>query len=101
MNSSTAIPAPRSTPVARIAAASCSGSSARCVPDAPAASRGLRITGNPTAATNSSTSATDEAPVEAAHATPAARSTSFIAGLSRHRKAVRDDVPGIVHASRT
>ena len=29
------------------------------------------------------------APVDAAHGTPAARSTSFIAGLSRHRKAVR------------
>ena len=39
--------------------------------------------------------------VDAAQRMPAWRSTSFIAGLSRHRKAVRTDVPGIPHASRT
>ena len=33
--------------------------------------------------------------------TPTDRSTSFIDGLSRHSQAVRTDVPGIVHASRT
>jgi hypothetical protein len=41
------------------------------------------------------------AAVEAAVGTPAARSTSFIDGLSRHSHAVRGEVPGIVHASRT
>jgi hypothetical protein len=32
---------------------------------------------------------------------PAARSASFIDGLSRHSQAVRTDVPGIVQFSRT
>ncbi len=41
------------------------------------------------------------APVDAAVGTPAARRASFIEGLSRHSQAVRDDVPGIEHASRT
>jgi len=39
--------------------------------------------------------------VDAAVGTPAARSTSFIDGLSRHSHAVRTDVPGIVQFSRT
>jgi hypothetical protein len=39
--------------------------------------------------------------VDAAVGTPAARSASFIEGLSRHSQAVRTDVPGMVHASRT
>ena len=39
--------------------------------------------------------------MERAHGMPAARSASFIAGLSRHRKAVRTDVPGMPSASRT
>ena len=79
-----------------------SASSARCVPDAPAASRGLRISGKPTRGderlaprrptTRRSTARTARRP---------SRSASFIAGLSRHRKAVRDDVPGMPHASRT
>ena len=38
---------------------------------------------------------------EAAVGTPAARSASFIDGLSRHSQAVRTDVPGIVQFSRT
>ncbi|MEJ7704158.1 MAG: hypothetical protein WKF47_11005 [Geodermatophilaceae bacterium] len=33
--------------------------------------------------------------------TPASRSACFIEGLSRHSHAVRTDVPGIPHASRT
>ena len=41
------------------------------------------------------------AAVEAAVGTPASRSACFIDGLSRHSQAVRDDVPGIVQASRT
>ena len=39
--------------------------------------------------------------MEAAVGTPAARSVSFIDGLSRHSHAVRTDVPGIVQFSRT
>ena len=42
-----------------------------------------------------------DAAVDAAVGTPAARSTSFIDGLSRHSHAVRTDVPGIVQFSRT
>ena len=38
---------------------------------------------------------------EAAVGTPAARSVSFIDGLSRHSQAVRTDVPGIEQFSRT
>ena len=41
------------------------------------------------------------AAVDAAVGTPAARSASFIDGLSRHSHAVRTDVPGIVQSSRT
>jgi hypothetical protein len=40
-------------------------------------------------------------PIDCAQGTSAARRASFIAGLSRHRKAVRTLVPGIVQASRT
>ncbi len=39
--------------------------------------------------------------MDAAVGTPAARSASFIDGLSRHSHAVRTDVPGIVQFSRT
>ena len=88
MNSSTAIPRRgrhrwhgSQPPAAR-------GHPPGAYPTAPAASRGLRITGNPTAATNSSTSATDEAPVEAAHATPAAREHLL------HRRLVTAQVGG-------
>ena len=41
------------------------------------------------------------AAVDAAVGTPAARSASFIDGLSRHSQAVRTDVPGMVQFSRT
>jgi hypothetical protein len=61
----------------------------------------LRITGKPTSSTNARTSFAFDAAVERAHGTPPSRSTSFIAGLSRHRNAVRTDVPGIPAASRT
>jgi hypothetical protein len=50
---------------------------------------------------NSYTSAALCAAVDAAVGTPAARSASFIDGLSRHSHAVRTDVPGIVQFSRT
>jgi len=55
------------------------------VPDAPAAARGFRITGKPAASTNSTASPTLAIPAEAAIGTPARRSTSFIATLSRQR----------------
>jgi hypothetical protein len=42
-----------------------------------------------------------DAAVDAAVGTPAARSTSFIVGLSRHSHAVRTDVPGMAQFSRT
>ncbi len=71
------------------------------MPEAPAAARGFRITGNPTAATKSTASATLVMPAEAAVGTPASRSTSFIATLSRQRYAVRADIPGMPHRSRT
>ena len=45
--------------------------------------------------------AADDTPADAAVGTPAARSASFIDGLSRHSQAVCTEVPGIVHASRT
>ena len=51
-------------------------------------------------ATNACTSAADVTAADAAVGIPAARSASFIDGLSRHSHAVRADVPGIVHASR-
>ena len=62
--------------------------------------RGLRITGKPVSATNACTSAAEVTAAEAAVGIPAARSTSFMDGLSRQSQAVRTDVPGIVHASR-
>ena len=68
---------------------------------APAPLRGLRINGNPTAFANSRTWSALSAAVDAAVGTPAARSASFIDGLSRQRYAVRTDVPGMVHVSRT
>ena len=76
-------------------------SSTRVAPDAPAPARGFRISGKPTSSANARTSASVEAPIDRAHGTPPARSTSFIAGLSRHRYAVRTDVPGMPAASRT
>ena len=63
--------------------------------------RGFKISGNPTALANSYTSAALCAAREAAVGMPAARSASFIDGLSRHNHAVRTDVPGIVQLSRT
>ena len=70
-------------------------------PDAPAPAAGLSTSGYPTSAANRRTSSPERAAVDAAQRTPASRSTSFIAGLSRHRNAVRSDVPGMPHASRT
>jgi len=55
----------------------------------PSALRGFKITGNPTRSTNSSTSSTEAAPVDWAVAMPASRRASFMAGLSRHKNAVR------------
>ena len=75
-------------------------SSTRTVSSAPAPVRGLRMTGKPVSATNACTSAAEVTAAEAAVGIPAARSTSFMDGLSRHSQAVRTDVPGIVHASR-
>ena len=63
--------------------------------------RGLRITGKPVSATNACTSDAEVTAAEAAVGIPAARSTSFIDGLSRHSHAVRTDVPGIEQFSRT
>ena len=58
--------------------------------------------GKPTSAANARTSSPARARRPSGRtARPAARSASFIAGLSRHRNAVCTDVPGIVHASRT
>ena len=71
------------------------------MPDAPAPLRGFRISGNPARSAKSRAEAADDTAAEAAVGTPASRSTSFIDGLSRHSQAVRTDVPGIVHASRT
>ena len=73
--------------------------STRVVSRAPAPVRGFKISGNPTALANSYTSAALCA--AAAVGMPAARSASFIDGLSRHNHAVRTDVPGIVQLSRT
>ena len=39
--------------------------------------------------------------MDRAHGMPAARNASFMAGLSRHRNAVRTEVPGMPQASRT
>ena len=61
----------------------------------------MRISGNPTSAANACACAADDTPAEAAVGTPAARSASFMDGLSRHSQAVCTEVPGIVHASRT
>jgi hypothetical protein len=71
------------------------------VPEAPAASRGLTITGKPTRCTKARTSFASLVPIDWAQAMPAARSVSFMAGLSRQRKAVRTLVPGIWQRSRT
>jgi len=71
------------------------------VPDAPAPLRGLRISGNPASSANVCACAAVATAAEMAVGTPAARSASFIDGLSRHSQAVRTDVPGIVQASRT
>ena len=77
-------------------------SSTRTVSSAPAPVRGLRMIGNPTWSREAVHLASDvSAAVDAAVGTPAARSASFIDGLSRHSQAVRTEVPGIVHASRT
>jgi hypothetical protein len=70
------------------------------VPDAPAPLRGLRMSGNPTASANARASAGLDTAADAAVGTPAARSASFMDGLSRHSQAVRTDVPGMVPASR-
>ena len=61
----------------------------------------MRISGNPTCAANARASLALDTAADAAVGTPAARSASFIDGLSRHSQAVCTDVPGIVHASRT
>ena len=71
------------------------------MPDAPAPLRGLRISGNPARSANVCASAALATAAEIAVGTPAARSASFIDGLSRHSQAVRTEVPGIVQASRT
>ena len=76
-------------------------SSARIVSEAPAPLRGLRISGKPTCSANARASAALPTAAEAAVGTPASRSACFIDGLSRHSQAVRTDVPGMVHASRT
>ena len=83
------------------AASSSPGLSTRVVSSAPAPVRGLRISGYPIASANARTSAAVCAAVEAAVGTPAARSASFIDGLSRHSQAVRTEVPGMVQFSRT
>ncbi len=57
--------------------------------------------GKPTASAKARTCSALSAPAEAAVGTPAARSASFIDGLSRHSHAVRNDVPGMVQRSRT
>ena len=59
------------------------------------------MSGKPTASAKACTSVGGRAAAEAAVGTPAARSASFIDGLSRHSHAVRTDVPGIVQLSRT
>ncbi len=59
------------------------------------------MTGKPTASAKAQTWAASSAAVDAAVGTPAARSASFIDGLSRHSHAVRVEVPGIVQVSRT
>ena len=56
--------------------------------------------GKPTAATNSCTCAAVVTAADAAVGMPAARSASFIDGLSRHSHAVRTEVPGMVQFSR-
>ena len=71
------------------------------MPAAPAALRGLRITGKPTASTKARASSGELAPAEAAQGIPDWRNASFIAGLSRHSQVVSTDVPGIPVASRT
>ena len=71
------------------------------VPEAPAASRGLTTSGKPTFSANARISARSELPIDCAQGTPALRSASFIAGLSRQRKVVSTLVPGIPQASRT
>ena len=58
------------------------------------------MSGNPTCSANARASAAEATAAEAAVGTPAARSTSFIDGLSRHSQAVCTDVPGMVQASR-
>ena len=74
--------------------------STRTVPAAPAPDRGLRMTGKPIRLTKSITWSALSAAVEAAVRTPACRSASFIAGLSRQSHAVRTEVPGIPAHSR-
>ena len=72
------------------------------MPDAPAPLRGLRISGKPDlGGERARRRAALCTAAEAAVGTPAARSASFIDGLSRHSQVVRTDVPGIVQASRT
>ena len=70
------------------------------VSSAPAPVRGLSTIGKPTESANACTSAAEVTAADAAVGTPAARSASFIDGLSRHSHAVRTDVPGIVQFSR-
>ena len=56
------------------------------VPDAPAPLRGLTMIGKPTSSTNAADLVAASAAGRARRiGTPAARSASFIAGLSRHR----------------
>ena len=100
-NSSTATVAPWSTWLRAIASSSSSTLPTRWVPEAPAPVVGLTMSGKPTSDAKARTSEPDDAPVERAVGTPAARSASFMAGLSRHRKVVRTEVPGMPHASRT
>jgi hypothetical protein len=101
MNSSTATLAPRPTPKEASARARSAASSTRTVPEAPAASRGLTTSGKPTRAANARISSGSPEPIDCAQGMPAARSASFIAGLSRQRKVVFTLVPGMPHASRT
>ena len=79
-----------------------SASSARCVPDAPAASRGLRITGKPTCGgerLDLGRPTTRRSRPRRARRPPAAPPSSPACRGRGTRCAT--DVPGIVHASRT
>ena len=70
------------------------------VSSAPAPVRGLSTIGKPMPSTKACTSAALVTAADAAVGIPAARSASFIDGLSRHSQAVRTEVPGIVQFSR-